>query len=128
MKRTRMLRRAPTRRKPRKASERERIYGPKGRVEFVQSLPCIVCQSFPSDNMHIKGDGVSRKAGYQWIVPCCRTHHEDAHRIGIKTFARAFDIDLELAAIATQQQWLAYQARNPEHISSIVKRVVEDIT
>jgi len=107
----RLARSAPVKRRGRSAKAFARIYHSDERVAFVASLPCIVCRSFPCDNMHIKGDGVARKAGYQWIVPCCRTHHEDAHRVGIKTFAKAFDIDLELAAIATEQAWQAHCAR-----------------
>lgn len=79
----------------RKAKEFARCYHSKERVQFIKSLPCVVCWpsvyrlgacmtcSPPtSDNAHSVGDGAGRKAGYQTIVPLCRDHHirYDQHR------------------------------------------------
>ncbi len=72
----------------RKASEFARCYGSKERVAWIRSLPCIICelrstpQVGPSDNAHVTGDGMGRKADARFIVPLCRMHHAcyDIHR------------------------------------------------
>jgi hypothetical protein len=66
----------------RRASEFARCYGSKERVEWVKRQPCIDCGATPSDNAHVEGEGVGRKAHHTRIVPLCRTHHRayDEHR------------------------------------------------
>ena len=58
-----------------------RKYGSQDRVRFIQRQRCANCQKEPSDNAHCppkhSGGGMSRKAGWEWIVPLCR----DCHRI-----------------------------------------------
>jgi hypothetical protein len=125
------LARSPTKRKPRKASERERIYGPKGRVEFVQSLPCIVCGAVPSENAHTEGSGMGRKADARTIAPMCGEFQNGCHA--------AYDRHLAPFDNEERREWAKgcaagvealWQERSggPEHISSIVKRVMGAIT
>lgn len=62
-------------RRARSKGERERIYGPKGRVEFVKSLPCAACGVVGySENAHLtpKGEkGTGYKGDCRFIAPLC---------------------------------------------------------
>jgi len=64
-------------RKPRSASEFNRIYGSKERVAFVQSLRCVRCKGWPSENAHIPHPdaGMGRKGPYTAIISLCRSCH-----------------------------------------------------
>jgi hypothetical protein len=68
--------------KPRTKAERTRIYGPPGRVEWMQRQPCLVCGRTPSVNAHTVTGGTGRKADADTIVPLCDPHHRayDEHR------------------------------------------------
>lgn len=133
MKRTRMpprtaqIPRKPLRHRKRSRAEFDRIYGGVERVLWIQRQQCIITGEWPCVTVHVRGGGVSRKADYRWTVPMIPVMHEELHRIGRRSFEARYNVDLELAAIATQQRWLAHCARNPEHISTIVKRVVEEL-
>lgn len=113
-------------RKKRTPDEFARIYHSKERVAYVKSWPCCVCGSVPSDNAHTTGFGMGIKAGYETIIPLCRTHHRayDEHRFPFATeeareAAKAHAAIVESCwqarsggpAIATQQQWLAHLGR-----------------
>lgn len=91
----------------RAASEFARCYHSEERVEWVRSLPCVVggCRNDSIENAHIEGDGTSRKAGYEKIVPLCRTHHRQLHRDGRETFEGAHLVDLAAMALDTERCW-----------------------
>lgn len=58
--------------KPRSKSERERIYGPKGYVEWIHEQPCIACGVVGfSEVAHIKTGGMGRKDDWTRTVPLC---------------------------------------------------------
>jgi hypothetical protein len=112
------LRRAPLprgttplgRNRKRQQSEFARCYGSEERVEWVKALPCVVCGYGPCDNAHVIGGGISRKAGYESIVPLCSGPHgchAELHRIGVKTFGRRNRIDLCQAAERIANAWNA---------------------
>ena len=113
----------------RSKAEFNRIYGGDERMDWLLAQPCVVSGRRGNiECVHVKGDGMARKAGYQWTVPMNASLHRVLHTMGIRSFEKRYNIDLELAAIATQQAWLAHCARmGPEHISSIVKRVMEGL-
>lgn len=83
MKRSPLRRRTPLtsggRIKPRNAKRRQsefaRCYGSKERVAWIRAYPCVWCFSFPSDNAHTESAGMGYKAGYETIVPLCRSCH-----------------------------------------------------
>jgi len=96
----------------RKREETLRVYGPTERLDWLHSLPCCVSGVRGDIHcVHVKTGGVSRKADYQWTVPMAAELHRQLHRIGIRSFEARYNIDLELAAIATEQAWLAHCAR-----------------
>lgn len=107
-----LLARSPIKRKARKPSEFARVYHSRARVEWIKSLPCVITGEYGDiENAHVKNGGMGRKADYIWIVPMKRRVHALYHKVGQLTLQEQHDIDLELAAIATEQAWLAHCAR-----------------
>ncbi len=100
----------------RKAREFARSFHSRARVEFVQSLPCIVCGRTPSDSAHIEVLGMGIKADASKTVPLCtlwldgnigRGHHweldnGDGRRAG---FEQRYHVDLTAAAARTDAAW-----------------------
>lgn len=92
----------------RKAKTFERAYGGKERRDFVASLRCIVprCGVSPCDPAHTSGDnGAGYKASAKYLIPLCRTHHDEQHDHGAGSFAIKYQINLRAAAAATEQAW-----------------------
>ena len=89
-------------------AEFERVYGPPGRREFVEGLPCIVnsviCTA-PSHNHHTKNGGMGRKADFDAIVPLCFDHHQEIHTTGAETFAQRYWLNLRESARLTESLW-----------------------
>lgn len=75
------------------------------RVEFVRWLACVGCGGSPCDNHHVEGDGVSRKAGYEKIIPLCRPCHRAWHSMGRHTWEAMHKRDSAAAAAETQAGW-----------------------
>lgn len=99
----------------------ERQYESDERVAWVRSLPCLVCLGTPSENAHAaksKGAG-----GRSWhIVPLCYKHHDEQHS-GVKTFETKYGLNLEAAAIHTQDIWMLEKiARNGSHEDDLIDR------
>lgn len=69
-----------------------------------------------SDNMEahharIEGDGTTgKKPGDDKVVPLCRVHHEEGHRIGWKPFEAKYRVDLTVIA-AQLWQWSPHGAK-----------------
>lgn len=66
----------------RRKKEWARTYGSSERVEWVKRQPCAWCVfrglvrvSGPSENAHVRTEGLGRKAGAAAIAPLCRAHH-----------------------------------------------------
>ena len=60
----------------RRAREFARAYGSKERVQFVQTIPCILCARTPSVNAHMKSkSGMGRKGDYTTIAALCHECH-----------------------------------------------------
>ncbi len=105
----------------RKATEFIRCYHSEARVEFVRNLPCVVCGAIFCENSHITNGGAGRKGAYRKIVPLCfnmyapqdgcyrEGHHAESHRIGIKSFAAKYHLDLPALAEETERAWQASQ-------------------
>ena len=91
MKRTRIERHTPLARtgriasKPRTKAERERVYGPEERGDWLRSHPCLACGFLPTEVCHVKNGGMSRKGDASQTVPLCHAHHMESHR-GVKSF------------------------------------------
>ena len=102
-----LRRKSPLKKRSRSAAEFKRIYGSKARVEWVKSRPCVVraCTRFPSENAHVEGDGIGRKADADKIAPMCHGHHRLLHSWGVSTFQRVFGLDLNALAAQVEAAW-----------------------
>lgn len=119
------LKRSAIKRKHRKPSEFKRIYGPKGYVEWIHEQPCIACGVVGfSECAHIKTGGMGRKDDWTDTVPLCGLKpigvgysvsgcHEAFHNWGRKTFELVHDLDLTVAATATQNAYKEFKGEIP---------------
>ena len=94
----------------RKAAEFARCYHSEARVLWIQALPSVVSGAGPCQNVHTRGDGAGRKAGYQWIVPLTDAEHKALHRIGKASFEDAHHTDLDHEAAITDARWEQFVA------------------
>lgn len=110
MKRTAPIKRTPVRKvnAARRRREFARAYGSKERVAFVKSLPCIAWRHQcigQIENAHVGNGGAGRKADAGNVVPMCKFHHAQLHRMGQKSFESLHGLSLEHEAILTQGAW-----------------------
>ena len=102
--------RSPLRPKPRKQSERERIYGPTGFLDWLHKLPCLVCGHRGDIHAHHTphpSSGMGRRADWVALVPICSAHHRMIHDIGQKRVAAMAGLDWARAAARVQAAWEA---------------------
>jgi hypothetical protein len=80
------IQRGRMKRKSRSASEFQRIYGSKKRVEWIKAHGCLACARTPCENAHTENGGMGRKADAATIVPLCWWHHHELHGTGVIAF------------------------------------------
>ena len=58
-------------------------------LEYVATLPCIVCGRIPTDAHHLRfaqpramGKKMGKKVSDEWVVPSCNLHHRALHDAG----------------------------------------------
>jgi hypothetical protein len=90
VKRSRIRKRNPERLERLRAKQ----FGPQ--ADLCRSLPCVVCGVSPSDPAHVRSRGAGGTDAD--TVPLCRTHHQEQHQIGLRSFERLHGLDLELVA------------------------------
>lgn len=99
----------------RKASEFERCYLSKERVEFVKSLPCFASGVRGNiDNAHVARDGsegMGRKGGYRCIAPLSREAHRLLHRNPTRFYNTFGAFDWSAAAAWTEREWQKFSGR-----------------
>lgn len=95
----------------RKSDTFARTYHSAERAEWISAHPCIACGKLPTENSHIRGGGMGRKGDYRFIVPKCKGHHQEYHRIGAKSFEAKYGVDLLILAALYQEAWEKHQAR-----------------
>ena len=104
----------PKKNPARAAAAFQRAYGGKERVEWVKSLGCVICGGSPCDAAHVKSGGMGRKADARWTVPLCRTHHDEVHQRGQRSFEARHDVYLDFAAEICDARWEQYVASQPK--------------
>jgi hypothetical protein len=60
-----------------------RRYRDRAHLEFVASLPCLICGRRPCDPHHLRfaqRRALGRRVSDEFTVPLCRLHHREAHR------------------------------------------------
>lgn len=55
-----------------------------------KSMPCLVCRRTPSDPCHIKSYATTLQDNANNLMPLCRVHHTESHKIGIVTFVKKY--------------------------------------
>lgn len=93
----------------RKASEFVRCYGGRARVSWIARQWCVISGEGPCENVHVRGDGMGRKADARWIVPMVSRLHRELHRIGKISFECVHGVDLDYLAEETEVAWQASQ-------------------
>lgn len=59
-------------------------------LKFIRSLRCLVCEKRPVDVCHIKSRGSGGTDEMYNLMPLCRDHHIEQHKIGIITFFKKY--------------------------------------
>ena len=80
----------------------------------VRMLPCCICGRCPVDAAHI----VSRGAGgpdARWnLLPLCRIHHQEQHKIGFfRMCVKYVPLRLKLAALGWEFEGIKLRRREP---------------
>ena len=77
-------------------------------LNFVRSLPCLVCGKRPSDPDHLIARGWREpKRNDLSAVPLCREHHGERQSKGTKWFNEKYSLDLWQVAWRLVTGWLA---------------------
>lgn len=53
-------------------------------------MPCVVCSKRPSDPSHIKSRGSGGHDIASNLIPLCRVHHVEQHKLGWITFSHKY--------------------------------------
>jgi hypothetical protein len=115
---THRIPRTAVKRKGRSSKERQRIYGPRGYIEWIHERPCAACGVIGwSECAHIKTGGMGRKDDWTRTIPLCGPHTNPRRQTITIGCHRMYDLRLlalpewcppELLAAETQAAWLAH--------------------
>ena len=92
-------------------------------LEFVATLPCLVCGRVPSHAHHLRFAqlrALGAKVSDEWVVPLCNLHHRALHDCGAEeTWWKAHDID---AIREAEGLWRARQksAKTESEVNAVV--------
>lgn len=67
----------------------ERVKNPK-LLEHVRDQPCLVCKIKGVDVHHVKSKGAYGDDVENNVVPLCREHHTEVHKIGLNRFSEKY--------------------------------------
>jgi hypothetical protein len=92
----------------RPVTQRTRRVRNKEHLDFVSSLPCLVCGRQPCDPHHLRfvqPRALGRKVSDEFTVPLCRIHHRELHRqMNEEAWWSLVNIDPKAAALRLWQQ------------------------
>lgn len=67
----------------------------KQHLAFIRQLNCVVCgRDRFVEAAHVGRRGMGQKCSDLETIPLCRIHHQEQHRIGLKAFARIYELDI----------------------------------
>jgi hypothetical protein len=74
-----------------------------GHLDFVRSLPCVICGDDTStEATHVRmsciadgkrSTGMAEKPSDWWAVPLCGKHHREQHAMNERAFWKVFNVD-----------------------------------
>lgn len=59
-------------------------------LEYIKTLPCLVCQMVPSDPDHITSRGAGGHDKPENVWPLCRKHHTERHAKGLRYMVQKY--------------------------------------
>lgn len=78
-------------------------------LDYVRTLPCLLCQGIPSEAHHIQSRGAG--GSDRGTVPLCRRHHQQVHRQGKTKVAEQYgNIDWWFHAWNVLHSWALKEA------------------
>jgi hypothetical protein len=90
-------------------------------LEYVATLPCLVCGRVPAQAHHLRfaqPRALGSKVSDEWVVPLCNLHHRALHDCGAEeTWWKAHSID---AIVEGEKLWRARQTKS-EIVSEITR-------
>ena len=113
------IRRGPIKKRSRSKAEATRVYGPPRRRAWIASQACCIPGQHEgvTQNVHVVGGGMGRKADAALVVPMCAAHHRLLHTWGAGTFQRMTRVELLLVAADTERRWQEYEMARQTHFS-----------
>lgn len=97
MKRTPLTRKtrlkAKTKLKARRIAKRFAARRDPAYADWIRQMVCLVCCGRPAEAAHVRSRGAGGDDRGN-LVPLCHQHHAEQHRIGIRSFADRYDINL----------------------------------
>ena len=91
-----MLKKKKKRRSVKRAENpfKPKTYRNDNNIKAVSEQYCTACGSWPVDVHHIKSVGSGGSDHINNLMPLCRTHHIEIHKIGRLTFMEKYEIIL----------------------------------
>lgn len=74
-------------------------------IDWIKSLPCIICQFTFSDPHHTETGGKGTKASDYTCIPLCSAHHLEVHTTGKQTFQKKHNINFKEVCERLQTIW-----------------------
>ncbi len=59
-------------------------------LALIRKKACLICSNGNSDPHHLTTRGAGGRDSLDNLVPLCRTHHVEIHKIGRVTFAKKY--------------------------------------
>ena len=72
-------------------------------VKWVRGQECLVPHcGLPGESCHVRTRNHGDRAN---VVPLCRTHHQEQHTRGVRTFERRYGLDLTIHAARVWEEF-----------------------
>jgi Putative HNHc nuclease len=102
-------------------------------LAFIRSLPCAVCRRERTiEAAHVGRRGLSQKSSDRETLPLCNLHHREQHRVGLKQFARDYNLDIPAMLEALNEKprircgpfcptWIGHHLTDMHSVGPVVK-------
>jgi len=71
-------------------------------LEQIRKQPCLVCRKISGEVHHIKSRGSGGHDIESNLIPLCRVHHTEVHKIGLNRFSEKYK---EMSLFLTSNGW-----------------------